>query len=791
MGRGKKRVANPQSRKGLWARRISAFFGVLAAVLFAGAIAGVLYAGTRLKQAVKDLPSADRLSHESLGGSIKVYSTDNVLLGERFKSYRAHTDFKDLPKAMVQATIAIEDERFYEHPGIDLKGVVRALYKNLQAGRQSEGASTLTQQLVKNVILQDTRKTIDRKLQEAILAYQVERTFTKDQILERYLNEINYGGQIFGVTMAAKLYFGKSLKELTIGEAALIAGIVKQPPAYEPFKHFEAALERRNIVLGKMRDQGFITQAQFEAEKARKITVMKGLPRTDGQVKAPHFFRYVLSQLSSRLQDSELIERGGLRVYTTLNYAMQQQAEEILQKGVRAERGNGVTEGALVCVEPHTGWIRTMVGAVDFEKEEYNFAAMGGRQPGSTFKPIVYAAAFEYDKKRYDPYSTLRDSKITNLPGGYSPKNYGGNYSNADISIIEAIATSKNTIPVKLAKLIGIKNVIKMAKTLGITASIPPEYSVPLGTADISPLEMTIAYCTFANGGDRVDPMAIRLIRDGEGNIIEENQPGIYKSVLTESTAADISKCLAAVVDHGTGQAAKSIEGAHGKTGTTSDNKDAWFIGYTKELVAAVWLCNKRQTPRKDANNKPIFGDDGKPVMRVEYKEMDSNVTGGHFSTPLWTKFMAVAVPIQRSAGLEKLPLPDAVVGQRAASHQAALTDSSSAGRTADDAVPVAEETPKPERKRKKKRRTTPTPSPDGTTPDPGEALAREPITTREPAAPREREQETITICAETSKRASSYCPETIEKRFPAGTRVPTCKVHHARSDDKPANEAQ
>lgn len=760
MGRGTRRGAGGRREGSTWARRISAFFGIVTALILAAAISGVIFVGVRLRRAVKDLPSVEILTRESLGGTIQVYSTDNVLLGEIINTYRAHVDFKDIPKPLVEATIAIEDERFYDHPGVDFKGVARALYKNAREGKNSEGASTLTQQLVKNVILKDFRKTIDRKVQEAVLAYQVERMFTKDQILERYLNEVNYGGQIYGVKMAAKLYFGKELKDLSISECALLAGIVQRPSAFDPYRHKEASLDRRDTVLTKMAELGFITSTELTTEKKRNINVRSEPPRIALKPKAPFFFNYVLRQLYSKYKNNKVVlERGGVKVYTTLNYKMQQKAEELLAREVKANRSQSVSEGALVCMEPHTGWIRTMVGSVDFAKDEYNFAAQGGRQPGSTFKPIVYAVAFESGK--YGPDTELRDSSLRLSRNKLWPRNYGGSYgSGAEISIIEAVARSRNTIPAYLTQQLGWKKVVEMAHRLGIKSDFPKnDLSIALGSSPATPLEMVTVYSVFANGGDRVEPMAIRLIRDADGNTLEENAPTIQKSVLTQTTAANIGRCLEAVVDHGSGTAAKIVDGARGKTGTTSDNKDAWFIGYTKELVTAIWVANKQVITQKNKKT-------GEVKTYVSYKRMDSDVTGGHLCTPIWAKFMLEAVPIQQSAGLEQIPLPDTVEGRRLAAIRAGMV-----------AKKTTEPTPKPER-RKKRRSDAATPEPDAT-PVPDEAPTTD--TATETTAD---ETESVAICEESSKRANAYCTEVVTKSFPKGTKIPLCRIHHAPGEE-------
>jgi penicillin-binding protein 1A len=827
----------------LWVSRLGAFLGVLSALLFAAIISGVLYAGVRVRKVAQAMPDSTALSRETAGGITQIYSTDKVLLGEIYTRFQERVDIDQIPQILRDATISIEDQRFYEHPGIDLRGIARALYKNASGARRGEGASTLTQQLVRNVILRNREKTVERKLQEALLAYQVERSMTKNQILERYLNEVNYGGQIYGVKMATKLYFGKELKDLTVSEAALIAGLVQSPPKTYPFRHRDAALDRRNVVLGKMLELKKITPAQYDKARAEDIKILPNEPKVvSEEYKAPHFVNYVLRQLKRR-HGNEIVFQGGLKIYTTLNWQMQQRADEILRAGIRGERGREVTEGAMICLEPHTGWIRAMAGSVD-EKSEVNFTTFGnGRQPGSSFKPIVYAAAFETGK--YGPNTEMIDKPLK-LGRKVWPRNYGGSGGHgASISIEDAVATSKNTIPAQLIQRLGWKTVVNLAKRMGIKSKFPQnDLSICLGTSPATPLEMASVFSTFANGGDHAEPMAIRLVIDGRGNVLERNEPQIAKSVLRESTAAGVGRCLEAVVDRGTGKGAHTVPGARGKTGTTTDNRDTWFVGYTKELVTAIWASNLQLKPVLDAKGKPVLSENGKPKLKSVYKQMDSDATGGHVCAPIWGRFMAAAVPIQQSAGLEPIPLPEDLQKLRGATPQPPPTPQ--ADRLNEDGevvIAICEETSKratpycPDVVEKSfpkgikinscslhkpptdseltaespiDTRSTPTPTPAA----PGAAPVTTPAPTPTPEPPRRRREtppptpeprsrveeekrreepkpETpapeieISVCTESSKQATSYCPERVTKRFPKGTRIRMCTIHKPRPGEE------
>ncbi|WP_395089936.1 transglycosylase domain-containing protein [Armatimonas sp.] len=828
MGRPRRR------RKGgfrLWISRFGAFLGILSALILTALISGLLWAGGRVQLATVGMPNATALNQETAGGITQVYSTDKVLLGEIYSRFQEREDLVNIPQTLRDATVSIEDQRFYSHPGIDLRGIVRALYKNASGARRGEGASTLTQQLVRNVILRNREKTERRKLQEALLAYQVERSMTKDQILERYLNEVNYGGQIYGVKMAAKLYFGKDIKKITLSEAALVAGLVQIPKDTYPFRRLNAALERRNTVLGKMLELKKITQEQYDQARAEKIKIQPNEPRVvSEEYKAPHFVRYVLRQLIAR-HGPEVVLQGGLKIYTTLNWEMQQRADEILRAGIRGERGRQVTEGALICLEPHTGWIRAMAGGVD-EKSLYNFATQGGRQPGSSFKPVVYAAAFNTGK--YSPNTEMIDRPLK-LGRKTWPRNYGGKGGHGgSYSIEDALAQSLNTIPAQLIQRVGWSAVVDLAKKMGVKSKMPSnDLSICLGTSLVTPLEMASVFSTFANGGDHASPIAIRLVLDGKKNVLERNEPRITKAVLRESTAANIGLCLEAVVKRGTAKAANVVEGARGKTGTTTDNRDTWFVGYTKELVTAIWACNREVKPKLDKQGKAVLDKKtGKPKMNERYLVMDSDATGGHVCAPIWGRYMQAAVPIQQRAGLEPIALPEDRQKQLAEAAKALPTPRPD--RTNDDGemvVVMCEESSKratafcpdvvektfsqgtkiatcglhktPDAALKPGEPVEPTPSPaprrrrrrdlarEEEQRSELERLRREREaelgTTDETKAPREAaaSEVEVLICSESSKRATDYCPEKVTRRFPAGINIRACTLHRARPGEE------
>ncbi|MGC8861773.1 MAG: transglycosylase domain-containing protein, partial [Armatimonadota bacterium] len=498
--------------------------------------------------------------------------------------------------------------------------IVRALWQNILGHKIRQGGSTITQQLARNVYLTQ-RKTVERKAQEAVLAILLERNFTKDKILELYLNRVYYGSGAFGVQAASKVYFGKDVNQLDLSECALLAGLPQRPSVYSPHEDLQAALNRRNLVLKRMEDLGFITHDQRIAAKNEKITIV---PRARGRstYKAPHFVDYVTGELRKRYPD-DVIFSGGLRVYTTLNYEMQKIAERALRNTIKAQRkARRVSEGCFVAIEPATGYIRAMVGSVD-PSSHYNRCTQGyGRQPGSAFKAFVYTAAFEEGGMR----------PSTHVPGGrrryrgangrvWSPRNYDGWYP-ASISIKVAIAKSVNTAAVYTADKVGIEKVIKYARLMGIHSELQPYLSTAIGgVKGVHPLEMASAYGTFANGGVHVEPCCVVRITNSRGDVLEDYSPE-GKQVISKRTCEMMDECLRAVVTSGTGIRARDVPQARGKTGTTNDDRDAWFIGYVPgKLVAACWAGNDDYSP-----------------MRRAY--------GGVVCLPVWREFMLRAIPI-------------------------------------------------------------------------------------------------------------------------------------------------
>ena len=549
----------------------------------------------------------------------RIYSSDGELLARLYVQNRDVVSLERIPLRLQQATIAIEDKRFRAHYGFDPAAIVRATLANLRNRGYQQGASTITQQLARNIYL-TRKKTLARKFQELTLAIALERRYTKDQILEAYLNQVYYGSGAYGVEAAAQTYFGKHVEDLSLSECALIAGLTQRPSGYSPFNNPRAAIARRNLVLSRMVEDGYITGA--EAAEARSEELKLARRPTELRWKAPYFVSYVIQQLSDEYGESTLYQ-AGLRVYTTLDWRMQKAAEDAVRKGVEANRRKRVGQGALVSMDPRTGFVRAMVGGTDFRKRQFNVITQGNPQPGSTFKVFVYTAALENGWK---PSDTVRDEKVW-LRGRDKPpwpQNYDRRY-HGRVTLKTAVARSLNVPAVLVARSVGLDEVIRYARAMGITANIPENLSIALGSTGVRPIEMNSAYCVIANGGFETVPVAVTRVTTADGGVIYSHTPPVEpRRVIRQTTAEGMDEMLRAVVTSGTARSvARRVADARGKTGTTDEDRHAWFIGYTPELVTTVWVGNDVPIP------------------------MD-NVWGSNVCAPIWCDFMRVAIPLQR-----------------------------------------------------------------------------------------------------------------------------------------------
>ncbi|HHT26516.1 MAG TPA: PBP1A family penicillin-binding protein [Firmicutes bacterium] len=581
--------------------------GYVSVVIFIIALLGGAFAGAFFGF----LGSAPTLAEVTFNPQLTtyVYDRNGEVLAKLYIQDRELITLDQIPQVLIDATLAIEDQNFYTHYGISLRGIVRALFVNLKEGEAAQGGSTITQQLAKNAFLSNER-TLIRKLRELLWTVQIERRYTKDEILTAYLNEIPYGHGAYGVAAATQLYFGKEVSRLTLPEAAFLAGVSNGPAVFSPYINYEAAIERRNIVLRRMHELGYISRSELDEAIATPLVTASRQPN---QHRAPYFVDYIL-QILLNLYGKNQVYGGGLRVYTTLDVGIQAAAEEALLTGLpnlyKDSNGLQQPQGAIIALDPTNGAIQAMVGGRGTDK--FNRAVQAVRQPGSAFKPIVYAAALE---ERYAPSSVLVDEEITLVTGNgttWSPQNVDHRYR-GEVTLREALEQSINTIAVKLTLELTPRTVIDYGRRLGITTLVDKgdkndmHAAIGLGglTKGVSPLELAAAYVPFTNGGYYCKPMAITKIVDAQGTILFEARPD-RRVVMSAALADTMTDMLQGVVERGTGTKAQIGRPAAGKTGTTNDYTNAWFVGYTPQLVAAVWLGNDAQVRPMTCASGPI-----------------------------------------------------------------------------------------------------------------------------------------------------------------------------------------
>jgi 1A family penicillin-binding protein len=608
--------------------------GIMSLVVASAAAVAALWAFTILP---KSLPSVTALeSFQPLQGS-RVYDDNDELITELHVERRIFVPLAHIPQTLRDAVIATEDRRFYSHFGVDPIGIARAVWQNYRRGRIVEGGSTITQQLTK-VLFLTPDKSLDRKMKEAVLAIELERRYTKDRILEMYLNQVYFGNGAYGVEAASRTYFGKSVTELGVREAALLAGLPRAPSTYSPFEHGEAARRRREVVLRRMVEYGALNDA--DAKKLARADLGLIPPerrRTTGQ----YFLEYVQQTLEAKY-GADMVFKGGLSVYTTLNPTMQLTAEQALRDGLKALEGrakaarpNERPEGAIVTIEPQTGYVRAIVGGYDFFRSEFNRAVQARRQPGSAFKPFVYIAALE---SGFTPASRVEDAPVSYAigPNGQSwkPDNYDRKFRGST-TLQQAIEESVNVVTVKLQEQIGLNRTVRVARRLGISSPLDVNLSMALGTSDLTLLELTSAYAALANQGAWLPPTTIRYVTDAQGKLLEEHVPEPREAVSPEN-AYVITHMLRGVVERGTGQAAKALgRPVAAKTGTTNDYSNAWFVGFTPRLATGVWVGYDR--PRS----------------------LGKDETGSRVAVPIWVSFMSKALG---DTPREDFPVPDKIV---------------------------------------------------------------------------------------------------------------------------------
>jgi penicillin-binding protein 2D len=557
--------------------------------------------------------------------SIKVFDREGRLVGRIPAETKYWVSIDRIPKFLQKAVVAIEDSRFYEHNGVDLRGIARALVKDVMKGKMVEGGSTITQQLIKNKLLSG-EKTINRKLKEAQLAMEYERRYTKNQILEMYFNQIYYGNGAWGLVQAARLYFDKSPEQLSGAECALLAGVPKNPSRYNPLGKKATVKARRDLVLGRMAELKMITGKQKQSLTAQPVSSVK-------RGEAPYYLAHVRNKLIDRY-GSKIIDQGGLEVTTAMDLNMQKQAEKALREGLK--RISPELQGALVCLDPTTGDVLAAVGGVDFTKSSYDRAYFAKRQPGSAIKPLIYAAALE---NGFTASSILNDTPVAYNRGSnavWQPRNYG-NEQYGDLSLRQALAHSNNVITVKLLEAIGVPYFTGFAESLGLPLRADHDLSQALGTEEVTLHDLVSAYAPFANGGLRPKSRTIIRIYDRRSSTWTENPPSVTPA-LSPATAFVTTQMLKDVMNYGTAKTLKKFSQerpAAGKTGTTNDYRDAWFIGYTPQLITGVWA----------GYDKPRPGGKG--------------FTGGAVAAPVWGQFMRSA---QAGKPVVDFAKPEAVI---------------------------------------------------------------------------------------------------------------------------------
>lgn len=539
---------------------------------------------------------------------------------------------KDCPPHLLEAVLLIEDERYFKHRGVDPIAIGRAMVADLLALRIVQGGSTITQQLVKNYFL-TSKKSFSRKFDEILMALILETKYTKGQILEAYLNEIYFGQKgptsVTGVAEAAKFYFSKDLHQITVGEAALLAGMIRSPHEYSPIYRKDKAKQRRDFILKRMLEADIITQPQYQEGLREEIVAPKIFAKP---VVTPYFIDFVKSQLGE-FYPEEVLETEGLRIFTTLDMTMQLAAQEALIQGLNRDK----LQGCIVAISPQNGYVRALVGGRDYLESQFNRCTQAQRQPGSTFKPFVYLTALDPSRseKIFTPASLIEDTtfSIETPEGPWSPQNYD-KQEHGLISLRTALEKSYNIASAKLGMAAGLRGIVKTAQDAGITSALAPYPAIALGIFEVTPLELASAYTIFPNLGMRTQPVAIMNVMKPDGEVLEKK---VLKTrrVFDEKPVALVNSLMAGVIERGTGQGAKNYgfgKNAAGKTGTSSDYKDAWFVGFTPNLLGLVW----------------VGFDDNTPV----------ELSGAQAALPIWGTFMRSAV----GAPIEEFPFPEGLV---------------------------------------------------------------------------------------------------------------------------------
>ncbi|MDE2182275.1 MAG: PBP1A family penicillin-binding protein [Alphaproteobacteria bacterium] len=536
---------------------------------------------------LSDLPDVNSLLVNGPSRDITILDDRGRLIAQRGLTQGVMVEVTKLPGYVPDAFVAIEDRRFREHIGLDPIGLVRAAYENMIQGHVVQGGSTLTQQLAKNLFLQP-RRTFDRKLQEAMLALYLEYRYSKNQILTLYLNRVYFGAGVYGIEAASERFFGKRAEQLSLPEAAMLAGSVKAPARYNPLADPDASMARAQLVLRAMEDAGFISDATRAEAEATRPRVVRGTATPS----SGYFADWVIAQINGYIGEA----KEAVVVETTFDLDAQAQAERAVTAGLREQSAKlHAGEAALVAMTPD-GAVRAMVGGASYEESPYNRATDALRQPGSAFKPFVYLAALEHGRKITD---VMNDAPVD--IHGWKPSDFENEYE-GEITLARAFAVSSNSVAAQLTAEVGPKVVARTAKRLGIETPLLAVSSLALGTSGVTPLELTAAYAPFANGGQGVTPFGVVSIRTKSGKVLWRRTSSGIGEVVSSDNVAALTDLMTQVVDYGTGKAARLPDRpSAGKTGTTQDYHDAWFVGFTADLVCGVWIGNDDNTPMKNA----------------------------------------------------------------------------------------------------------------------------------------------------------------------------------------------
>jgi penicillin-binding protein 1A len=602
-----------------YVKRPTLFGALMVAAAMAGIVLGLVFA------TYHDLPAINELEEYRPNVVTRILDRNGELISELFLEKRIWISYNDIPETFIKAITATEDAKFFEHRGVRLLSIMRAMIVDIRSGRIVQGGSTITQQLAKQLFL-TPEKSIARKIKEALLAIQIEKQYTKREILELYCNQIYLGSGAYGIQAASNIYFGKSVSDLSLAESALLAGLPKAPSRYSPFRRVDLARQRRATVLSRMLTEGHITDTQEAEAKQEPVNLVL---KQEGQGLSSHFVETVRIYLD-KTYGSDRLYREGLIVTTTLDIELQAMAEKAARQGVkkvntRIKRARLYSddvnvEVALVSLRPDDGAILAMVGGSDFATSQFNRATSAHRQPGSAFKPIIYLTALDTG---FSPSDIIIDSPVSYRShtgkGEWKPANFSNRFY-GPVTLRRALESSINVTSVKLLNKIGIDTVIAMAQKAGIRSNLTAGLSLALGASEVTPLELTSAYTVFANKGLYAEPYFIISVINSEGEILEEAATEVIDVVRPE-VAYVLTNMLEGVIQNGTGRSVRSLNRpAAGKTGTTNDYRDAWFIGYTPDIVTGVW----------------VGFDDNRSMGRGE--------TGGRAAAPIWLGFMTAAL---------------------------------------------------------------------------------------------------------------------------------------------------